>query len=317
MQDNYNRIINYARISLTEKCNLRCIYCMPNGYTPNSKGEITKEEVNKIVGALASLGINKVRFTGGEPLVREDIVDIVRETKEIQGIEEIAITTNGVLLKDKLKDLKEAGLTRINISLDSLKKDTFKDMTGGNVEGILSAIKAAIDFGIVVKLNMLPIKGYNENEIIDFINLTKAMPIEIRFIELMPMGPAKDFSGIKSDDIRNIMSSLGKNFKEVPNSRGSGPATLFDIEGHIGKVGVISPISHNFCHLCNRVRITSDRKLKTCLHNADDLDLTPFINNSNVLKEELSKGILKKHEKHTLNEDKISKSGREMVRIGG
>lgn len=317
MQDNYNRTINYARLSLTEKCNLRCIYCMPDGYIPNTKGEITRDEVNKVIKALASIGINKVRFTGGEPLVREDIIDIIKDTNSIPEIKDIAITTNGVLLGDKIDDLKKAGLTRINISLDSMKEDVFKSLTGGNVGGIVEAIKKAIDLSIYVKLNMLPIKNYNNKEIIDFINLTRDLPIEVRFIELMPMGPAKDLEGIKSDDIKDIMLKEGKEFKEVPNSGDSGPATLFNILGHKGKVGVISPISHKFCHLCNRVRITSDRKLKTCLHNVDDLDLTPFINDQDLLREKLISGIRKKHEKHTLNEDNISKSGRDMVRIGG
>lgn len=317
MQDNYSRNINYVRISLTEKCNLKCIYCMPDGYIPNSKGEITREEVNNIIKALVTLGIDKVRFTGGEPLIREDIIEIIKDTKKIPEIKDIAITTNGVLLKEKIDNLKEAGLTRINVSLDSMKDKTFKAMTGGNVNGIVSSIKKAIDIGIYVKLNMLPIKNYNHNEIIEFINLTKEYPIEVRFIELMPMGPAKGLKGIESDEIKNIMDKEKIEYSEVPNTNGSGPATLFSIKGHKGKVGVISPMSHKFCHLCNRVRITSDRKLKTCLHNIDDLDLTPVINDKNLLKEELIKGILKKHEKHTLNEDKISKSGRDMVRIGG
>ncbi|KMT22698.1 GTP 3',8-cyclase MoaA [Clostridium cylindrosporum] len=316
MRDNYNRDIDYVRISLTEKCNLKCIYCMPEGYVPRGEEEITREDVNKILVTLASMGIKKVRFTGGEPLVRNDIVDIIKDTKKIPGIKDIAITTNAVLLDKKIYDLKEAGLTRINISLDSLKPETFKNITGGNVEGILNGIKKAVELGIFVKLNMLPIKGYNDNEIEDFINLTKDMPIDVRFIELMPMGPAKDFRGIKSDDIKDIIVKMGKDYTEIENE-GTGPAILFKLEGHKGRVGFISPMSHKFCHLCNRIRITSDKKLKTCLHNLGEVDLGPFINDSDALKEVLNQGILKKYEKHTLDTDNISKSGREMVRIGG
>ncbi len=315
MKDNYNRDIDYVRISLTEKCNLRCIYCMPKGYVPNGEVEISRDHVNKIVKALASIGIKKVRFTGGEPLVRKDIIDIIKDTRAVEGIKDIAITTNGVLLKDKLVDLKEAGLTRINISLDSLDPTTFKKMTGGDLEGILEAIHKAIEFNIFVKLNMLPIKGCNENEIIDFIKLTKDLPMDVRFIELMPMGPAKDFNGIESDNIREMMSSIGK-YTQVENE-GRGPATVYKIEGHKGRVGFISPMSHNFCDSCNRIRITSDGKLKTCLHNAGETDLMPYIDSETQLKDTLYNGILKKYEKHTLNIDKISKSGREMVRIGG
>lgn len=316
MQDNYNRNIDYVRISLTEKCNLRCIYCMPKGYVPSNEVEITREEVNKIVSALATIGIKKVRFTGGEPLVRNDIIDIINDTKNVNGIKDIAITTNGVLLEDKIMKLKEAGLTRINISLDSLKKDTFKNITGGNVDGILKSIKKAMELGIFVKLNMLPIKGHNDGEIIDFINLTKDLPIDVRFIELMPMGPAKDFKGIESDDIKSIIENLKEGYTEIPNE-GTGPATLYKINDYSGRVGFISPISHSFCHLCNRIRITSDRKLKTCLHNKGELDLAPYLNNQDELISALRDGILRKYEKHTLNKDKISNSGREMVRIGG
>ncbi|MEG0371376.1 MAG: GTP 3',8-cyclase MoaA [Clostridium sp.] len=316
MKDNYKRDIDYCRISLTERCNLRCIYCMPKGYVPKSESEISREEVNKIISALSTIGIKKVRFTGGEPLVRSDIVDIIKDTKKIDGICDIAITTNAVLLNDKIHDLKEAGLTRINISLDSLKEETFRGITGGNLIGILDSIQKAIDMGIFVKLNVLPIKGYNEDEIIDFINLTKDMPIDVRFIELMPMGPAKNFKGIKSSDIKNIIDNMGIEYNEIGNE-GTGPVNLYKISGYSGRVGFISPISHNFCHLCNRIRITSDKKLKTCLHNAGEIDLAPFINNQNDLIEALSNGIVKKYERHTLNDDKISKGGRDMVRIGG
>lgn len=316
MRDNYNRDIDYVRISLTEKCNLRCIYCMPEGYTPSGEKEITREEVNKIVSALATIGIKKVRFTGGEPLVRNDIIDIINDTKKVSGIKDIAITTNGVLLESKIVKLKEAGLTRINISLDSLKSETFKTITGGNLEGILKSIQKAIELGIFVKLNMLPIKEYNDNEIVDFINLTKDMPIDVRFIELMPMGKARDFKGIESDDIKEIIENLSLGYTEIPNE-GTGPVVLYKINGYKGRVGFISPISHSFCHLCNRIRITSDKKLKTCLHNKGEIDLIPYFDNQDELVHVLSNGILKKYEKHTLNSDKISNSGRDMVRIGG
>ncbi|MEG2892588.1 MAG: GTP 3',8-cyclase MoaA [Clostridium sp.] len=316
MQDNYKRNIDYCRISLTEKCNLRCIYCMPEGYVPSSNNEMSLDEIIKIVKSLASIGIRKIRFTGGEPLVRPDIVDIIRETKKVKGIEDVAITTNGVLLGKHLQGLYEAGLTRMNVSLDSLKNETFKKITGAGVSGILDSIKKAMDLGIYIKINMLPMKGYNEDEIIDFINLTKNLKMDVRFIELMPMGPAKDFKGIKSDDVLNIIESMGLNYEAIGNE-GTGPANLFKIEGFKGRVGIISPMSHNFCHLCNRIRITSDKKLKTCLHNSGEIDLSEAMGSEEELTALLSEGILKKYKKHTLNQDKISKSGRDMVRIGG
>ncbi|MEG2338505.1 MAG: GTP 3',8-cyclase MoaA [Clostridium sp.] len=316
MQDNYKRNIDYCRISLTEKCNLRCIYCMPEGYKPLSDSEMSLNEIISIVKSLSKIGIKKIRFTGGEPLVRPDIVDIIRETKKVDGIEDVAITTNGVLLKKHLQGLYEAGLTRMNVSLDSLKDETFKTITGASVSGILDSIKKAMELGIYIKINMLPMKGYNEDEIIDFINLTRDIKMDVRFIELMPMGPAKDFKGIKSDDILNIIESMNLGYESIGNE-GTGPANLFKIDGYKGRVGVISPMSHNFCHLCNRIRITSDKKLKTCLHNSGEIDLSEFIDNEEGLTDALRSGILKKYKKHTLNQDKISKSGRDMVRIGG
>lgn len=314
MEDKFKRQIDYARISVTESCNLRCIYCMPNGYVPTSSKLISREEINVIVKALAKLGVKRIRLTGGEPLLRNDIVDIVSDTNSIETIKDIGITTNAVLLNKYLNPLKEAGLKRLNISLDSLRKETFKKMTGGNLDNVLESIKTAIDMGLKVKVNMIPIIGINDNEIQDFINLTKDNDLDVRFIELMPLGPGASYKGIDSDAIKNMIDADAT--IKIENN-GGGPSEVYWVNGHKGRVGFISPMSHNFCSSCNRVRITSDGKLKTCLHNPEEIDLVPFINDMDKVTEVLYNGIFNKYQRHTMKEDGISKSDRPMVRIGG
>lgn len=314
MEDRFNRNINYARISITDSCNLRCIYCMPDGYKPCNKKIITREEIKKIVEALASLGIKRIRLTGGEPLIRHDIVEIISDIKSVQGIEDIGITTNGILLYNLIDDLENAGLKRVNISLDSLKPETFSKITGGSINKVITSIEKCISKGIRVKINMVPIVGINDEEISDFIKLTEEMDIDVRFIELMPIGPGVDYKGIKSDDIKKLLGNLkltgAQNF-------GGGPSDVYKLDGHLGRIGFISPMTHNFCSQCNRIRITSDGKLKTCLHNADEIELLRFIDNKDELIKVLHDGIYSKYERHTMDVDKVSRSQRKMVGIGG
>lgn len=314
MLDKFNREINYARISITDACNLRCLYCMPNGYIAKHYNFLTVEEIKNIVTALAHLGVKRIRVTGGEPLVRQDILDIIRTINEVYGIEDIGITTNGILLGDKIFDLFENGLKRVNISLDSLKEDRFKKLTGGDLKRVLDGLNKALELGLVVKVNMIPIKGINDDEIVDFIEMTKNMNIDVRFIELMPIGEATRFTGVTKDDIMKYLE--GANIVKIENN-GGGPSEVYRLDGHIGRVGFITTMSHSFCSRCNRVRITSDGKLKTCLHNPDEYDLRPYIDDVDRLLEVLKMGIYNKYERHTLLEDKISKSSRDMVRTGG
>lgn len=314
MEDRFNRNINYARISITDSCNLRCIYCMPDGYKPCDKKIITREEIKTIVEALASLGIKRIRLTGGEPLVRHDVVEIIGDIKSIKAIEDIGITTNGILLYDMIDGLKNAGLKRVNISLDSLKPETFKKITGGSLERVINSIEKCISKGIKVKINMVPIVGINDGEIEDFIRLTEKLDIDVRFIELMPIGPGVDYKGIKSDDIKKMLGEL--KMSRVENF-GGGPSEVYKLDKHLGRIGFISPMTHNFCSQCNRIRITSDGKLKTCLHNADEIELLRYINDRDKLIEVLHDGIFSKYERHTMDKDKVSKSMRKMVGIGG
>lgn len=314
MKDRFNRNITYARISITDSCNLRCIYCMPEGYKPCNKKIITREEIRALVVALSSLGIKRIRLTGGEPLVRQDIVEIVRDIKGVSGIEDIGITTNGTLLYDLIDELEAAGLGRVNISLDSLKPETFKRITGGSIDKVLKAIEKCIAKGIRVKINMVPILGINDDEIKDFIKLTEKLDIDVRFIELMPIGPGVNYKGIKTDDIKKLLKDL--DLTRVENF-GGGPSDVYKMKGHLGRIGFISPMTHNFCSQCNRIRITSDGKLKTCLHNADEIELLEYIDDRDKLIETLQNGIYGKYERHTLDVDKVSKSKRKMVGIGG
>lgn len=314
MEDRFNRNINYARISITDNCNLKCIYCMPNGYKPCDKKIINREEIKTLVEALASLGIKRIRLTGGEPLIRGDIVQIINDIKGVPGIEDIGITTNGILLYNMIDDLENAGLKRVNISLDSLKPETFKKITGGSIEKVINSIEKCISKGIKVKINMVPILGINDGEIMDFIRLTEKLDMDVRFIELMPIGPGVDYKGIKSDDIKKLLGEL--NMTKVENF-GGGPSDVYKLDKHIGRIGFISPMTHNFCSQCNRVRITSDGKLKTCLHNSDEIELMKYINDRDKLIEVLHDGIYSKYEKHTMDVDKVSRSQRKMVGIGG
>ncbi|MBZ4662841.1 MAG: molybdenum cofactor biosynthesis protein [Caloramator sp.] len=314
MLDKFNREINYARISITDACNLRCLYCMPNGYIAKYYNFLTVEEIKNIVTALSHLGVKRIRVTGGEPLVRQDILDIIRTINEVDGIEDIGITTNGILLGDKIFDLVEYGLKRVNISLDSLKEDRFKKLTGGDLKRVLDGLNKALEHGLVVKVNMIPIKGINDDEIVDFIEMTKHLNIDVRFIELMPIGEATRFTGVTKDDIMKYLE--GANIVKIENN-GGGPSEVYRLDGHSGRVGFITTMSHSFCSRCNRVRITSDGKLKTCLHNPDEYDLRPYIDDVDRLLEVLKMGIYNKYERHTLLEDKISKSSRDMVRTGG
>lgn len=314
MIDRFNRDINYARISITDACNLRCLYCMPNGYIAKHYNFLSKEEIKNIVVALSKLGVKRIRITGGEPLIREDILDIIKCINEVEGIEDIGITTNGILLSEKINYLVKNGLKRVNMSLDTLKEDRFKTLTGGDLKKVLDGLNKAIDLGLIVKINMIPMKGINDDEIENFIKMTINTDLDVRFIELMPIGEATKFKGITKNDIMQYLKDA--NIVKVENN-GGGPSEVYRLDGHAGRVGFITTMSHSFCDRCNRIRITSDGKLKTCLHNKDEYDLRPYIHDNDKLIEVLKYGIYNKYEKHTLLEDKISKSNRDMVRTGG
>ena len=319
MLDKNGRKINYIRVSITDRCNLRCIYCMPkDGIDKKEHNEIIRfEDIIKILNASAFLGIDKVRFTGGEPLILKDIDKLIYETSKIQGIEDIAITTNGILLNSMVEDLKKAGLNRVNISLDSLKEDKFKSITrGGNISDVFQAIEKCINLGITpVKINVVLIKGINDDEISKFIYLTKNMPVSIRFIELMPIGEGINYYDkgfMSSDEVINEYSEL------VPiNNNISSTARLFKLPNSKGTVGFISPLSCKFCSNCNRIRLTSLGTIKPCLHSEQEYNLKSYLDNELILISELRKIIYNKPSQHNLEQDGKSKSKKKMYEIGG
>lgn len=326
MKDSYGREINYMRLSITDKCNYRCKYCMPEEGIPDLGHDqiLRYEELEAIVKASVELGIHKFRLTGGEPLVRKGIVGFVRRLKSIPDVTELTMTTNGSLLESLAKPLKEAGLDRVNISLDSLKPEKFKEITRcGDLADVLAGIKASRDVGFSpIKLNVVTMKGFNDDEIIDFVQLTKEEDVEVRFIELMPFNGNKDidYKYISSQEILAKLPDL--KLVEKP-SHESGVAQLYSYPGNKGYVGFISPFSHCFCPQCNKVRVTSDGKLKTCLHSNSEHDLKPSLEvDSNgefdieKIKKSLEKAIMAKEECHHLQPGKATVD-RNMNKIGG
>ncbi|MCH4888990.1 GTP 3',8-cyclase MoaA [Acidaminobacter sp. JC074] len=318
MKDSYDRKINYLRLSVTDRCNLRCKYCMPeSGISKKTHQDILRhEEMLRIVRISAKLGIEKVRLTGGEPLIRKGIVDLVREIKCIDGIRELTMTTNGILLGDMLDDLVEAGLDRINLSLDTLDENKYRKITrGGELGPVLDCMKRILDKKMKLKINVVLIGGFNIDEVVDFVNLTKDHPIDVRFIELMPIGEASQWSHDKFVSGEKVLE-LAKLLPVVTEDLGS-PAKYYKLEDGLGRVGLINPISCSFCDNCNRIRVTSDGKVKPCLHSDSEIDLMNIIRNQGDLEEALKEAIWKKPKAHGMNDEDYMPIKRDMNRIGG
>lgn len=325
MKDKLNRNIDYLRLSITDRCNLRCKYCTGNKdivFLPKDE-LLSSNEIERLVKIFSELGIKKLRITGGEPLVRRNFREIVENINNISGIEEINITTNGIRLEEELKFLSNKKIQSLNISLDTLKADLYRDITGGgDINKVLNSIHKAIALKFKrVKLNVVLVKGKNDNEILDFVNLTEKYPIDVRFIELMPIGLGKEFSPISNDEVLSIIS---KEKKLAPFSEkiGSGPAKYYKTEKGIGCIGFITPISHNFCEQCNRIRITPEGFLKLCLHWSNGLNLKEFLRNGSSdeeIKEKILQAINDKPDKHNMEKKEEDKNfdKRYMNRIGG
>ena len=319
MRDGFGREIEYLRVSVTQSCNLNCIYCKPgNGSASHQcKTVLTPEEFQLIIKHMAELGIKKVRLTGGEPLVRQDICEIVSRIASVQGIKDISMTTNGINLAAMAPRLKQAGLMRLNISIDSLKEEKFKYITGGgSLNDVLTGIEKALEVGLgPIRTNTVLIKGVNDGEIDDFIRLAKDRAVDVRFIELMPVGK---FGEENADKIVYNSDII----KERPylvlcdEREGSQPARYYSIEGYKGKIGFISPMSHKFCGCCNRIRLTCDGKIKPCLGDNGEVDLIDTLRAyPDKLGEVVKKAIYCKPEGH--NFDRSFTSDRDMSRIGG
>lgn len=313
MKDRFGRDITYLRISVTDLCNLRCKYCMPeSGVESLCHSDILSlEEIVEIVKVAAKNGIKKIRLTGGEPLVRRGFVHLCKEISKIEQIEDIAITTNGVHLKNMADDLFENKVKRINFSLDTLVKEKYNDITRRNdFDKTMESLFYAIEKGFKVKLNVVLIGGFNDDEIENFVKLANDYDLEVRFIELMQIGETANWSKDKFVSNKIVLEKVPKlEFDGV-----SGVAKIYKIKGQKGKIGLISPISCSFCSDCNRIRLTSDGKLKPCLHSKDEINLKGL--SGEELEEVFKKGIFDKPEKHHLVEGK-SESARDMNKIGG
>ena len=293
MLDKLNRKIDYLRISVIDRCNLRCVYCMPEeGIESIPHDEIlTYDEILRICEIVSELGIRKIKITGGEPLVRKDIVNLIRDIKNIDKIEQVTLTTNGILLHEMLDDLYDAGIDAINISLDTLNKDNFKKITRRDgLEKVLMSIDKAYDLGIRVKINCLAIRDFNLSELVEIASFAKDREIDVRFIELMPIGFGKKYNQIDNDEILSILESRFGTFEIVTEKRGNGPAKYYRNQNMKGCIGFISAISHEFCESCNRIRLTSSGFLKLCLHYNKGIDLKGPIRNG-ISDEDLKKLI--------------------------
>ncbi len=324
--DLYRRKINYLRISVTDRCNLRCCYCMPEEGIPLiPHGQIlTYEEILRIVRVFATEGISKVRLTGGEPLVRKGIVDFISRLSQIEEIKDLSLTTNGILLQEYAQELKRSGLKRINISLDSLRKERFCQITRKDDydrvwQGIIEALRVGFS---PVKINMVAIQGVNDDEIESFAQLTLHFPLTVRYIEYMPSGNGEEWKESDILTIPQIQTRLGKIGKlvPVPSDKWDGPAMRFKFEGAMGEIGLIGAVSSHFCGDCNRLRLTPDGKIRVCLFSDEEIDVRDLLRKGGSdrdLRERLLVALRTKPERHNINTHQFKKCQRNMSAIGG
>ena len=326
--DTFNRRIDYLRISITDRCNLRCVYCMPEqGVQPCAHEDVLRyEEIERIVRSAVSLGIRKIRLTGGEPLVRRGVVDLVRTLAHIPGVEDLSMTTNGILLARYAGPLAEAGLHRVNISLDTLRPERFRAITRwGNLDDLLAGIDAAFAAGLEpVKINTVVMRGQNEDELVDLARQAAAAGWHLRFIEWMPVGDAAQHQNwhdhlVTAPEIRALIETALGALEPASVARGAGPARIYRLPGSRGTLGFISAVSQHFCATCNRLRLTADGKLRPCLLASDELDLrTPLRQGVSEaqLAALLEQAIRAKPGRHHLA-DHAEVSDRAMAQIGG
>ncbi|MCR5488322.1 MAG: GTP 3',8-cyclase MoaA [Lachnospiraceae bacterium] len=323
MKDGYGRELDYLRISLTDKCNLRCGYCMPPAGVPllSHREILTLEEVFRLSRIFVSLGIKKIRLTGGEPLIRKNLVWLIRMLSGLPGLETIALTTNGSLLCGRVGELKEAGLSRINISIDSLREEVFQRLTGKDLLcDVLQGIREAEEEGLYVKLNCVPIRGINEGELIDIARLSKHGRTDVRFIELMPIGCASKYEGIPSEEIKRRLEEAYGRAEPLTGYEKAGPAEYYRYPGLAGRIGLISPMSHPFCKDCGRLRLTAEGYLKLCLEKEEGIDLRSPVRggaSDGELREMIMEAVKKKPLGHSFGSGALDTDKRRMVQIGG
>lgn len=330
MFDNFDREINYLRVSITDRCNLHCNYCRPKeGISLKGHSDILRyEEIIRIVSISVKLGLIKVRITGGEPLVRRGFIEFIAALKKIKGLQDISLTTNGILLEQYAQGIFDAGITRINISLDSLNKEKYFQITnGGNLDAVLRGIAKAEQIGFSpIKINAVAIKGFNDDEVLDFAKLAVEKPFQVRFIELMPMGQSNFCHGEEYLPMNQLIKKISAKYEleqiNEKTSKFAGPATIFRIKGGRGELGFINPVSSHFCSTCNRLRLTAGGRLRACLLKEEEIDLKKSLSKNcsdAVLESLIREAILLKPKHHDLDcsDRHLKKCHRDMSEIGG
>ena len=323
--DRYNRHLSYLRLSITDRCNLQCLYCAPKDLIPRLSHEevLRYEEILRIVKIGIGLGISKVRVTGGEPLVRRGVYEFLSELTRIDGLSDVSLTTNGVLLKDNIEKIYSAGISRINISLDTLSRNKFKEITGRDAfDKVWQGIETAQAMGFKpIKLNIVALNGINEDELIDMAGLSFSYPFHIRFIEYMPIGESRMGNGplLLAPEIKNRISVLG-DLRPVRNSENDGPAKRYQFEGAKGEIGFIHALSQHFCNQCNRLRLTAGGQLRPCLLSDHQEDLKSPLRmgcSDQQLAEVFLKAVCHKPSDHNLAGHKATRVCGQMRAIGG
>lgn len=319
MEDRFGRKIEYMRISVTDRCNMRCRYCMPDGIEKVSMDRIlTYEDFLRICRAAVGIGITRFKVTGGEPLVRLGCTEFIRNLKKIPGVEQVTMTTNGMALAKYIPELKDAGLDAVNISLDTLDRDKFRYITQcGDHDLVMEGIEAAIASGIRTKINCVPQKGFNDGEIADFAELAFRRGIDVRFIELMPVGTADSDAGVSNDEVLAAVMEKYPGLEPDSSIHGNGPAVYYHIPGQKGGIGLISAMHGIFCSKCNRLRLTSQGLIKPCLCYEECIDLKPALAGTDEdIRNKLKEAVLTKPQQHCFN-DGINIEKKSMSQIGG
>ncbi|VAX11552.1 Cyclic pyranopterin phosphate synthase (MoaA) [hydrothermal vent metagenome] len=321
--DPFGRKIEYLRLSVTDKCNMRCFYCLPKGYNDfdNASQHLTQDEMVRIVGAFADLGVHRVRLTGGEPLVRKDICELSARLSRLPGLEDLSLSTNASLLKDKAAQLKQVGITRINVSLDTLRPERHREINGGRLSDAIDGLMAAKAAGFhPIKINMVAMKGINDDEFEDMVAFCIKHDFTLRFIETMPISVAGRKGSEHYLDLHDVETHLQQNFELIPGVMPSGgPARYVKVSGANLRIGFITPISQHFCETCNRVRLTSSGTLFLCLGHEHKIELRELLRNGlsdEGLKQCLIDALILKPERHHFTE-KPSQIVRFMANIGG
>ena len=325
--DSFGRKMTYLRLSVTDRCNLRCFYCMPQAdfnWMPH-ENILRFEEIIRLVRVLARQGVRKIRLTGGEPLVRKDVIRLMEGISLLEGVEELCLTTNGVELPALAENIFAMGVRHINISLDTLKRDRFHGITGRDLfENVWAGINRCMELGFSpVKINFVMMKGKNDDEIPDFARLSAEYPIEVRFIEFMPVGKGSNWGEgyfLSSDEAKKIIEEKNGKLEPKRRAKNSGPAELYSLKGGKGGIGFISPLSHSFCSECNRLRITADGRLRLCLFSDREVLLRDMLRGQ-ITDQELAgfllEAVARKPARYLVQEQNLPSCRRQMSSIGG